>query len=61
MKLLLSYEIHYIKKNRQIGGGKKLGNFEIYTNEDLVTVHEFVFGQSEFAIDKNSDIAWTFR
>lgn len=59
MKLLLSHEVRYIKQNRQIGGGRKLGNFEIYTNEGLVIV--LAFGQSEFAIDKNSDTAWTFR
>jgi hypothetical protein len=50
-----------MKQNRQIGGGRKLGNWTIYVNEGLVTVHEYVFGQSEFFIDKNSDVGWTFR
>jgi hypothetical protein len=61
MKFLVSHEIRYMKQNRQIGGGRKLGNWAIYVNEGLVTVHEYVFGQSEFFIDKNSDVGWTFR
>lgn len=53
MKFLVSHEIRYMKQNRQIGGGRKLGDFEIYTNEGLVTVHEYTSsGKASFSLTK---------